>query len=504
MIHDATRLPLPLRLDADICIVGSGPGGATVAMRCAEAGMRVVLLEAGELITPADMNQREEDMLPRLFADGGNRTSADRRVHIHQGRGVGGSSLHNLNLCKRIPLAIRERWRQERGLAALPPERWDALYDEAEALIAVTAVLPAQVNRHNALLAAGGAVLGWSTALLHHNRTGCLGSGFCELGCAYDAKNNALKVCVRRAVTADADVLTSCRAARVVFAAGVVSGVEAVAVDPADGRSLGRIHVQAPRVCLAASATGTAALLLRSEVPDPGRETGRRLRVHPAGVVAGDFEEPVHAWEGIPQTVECTEWLQLDREDGHRTWIVPAFAHPIGTATFVPGIGAAHRALMERYAHLAVLTAMIHDRTAGHVLPRGEHGLRIDYVPDADDEREIAFGVEACVRLLLAAGARRVLIPTPDPIVISAGAPSSAYTNLDLRALGLTAVHPMGSVPMGDDPAVAAVDGEGRHHHVAGLWIADASLFPSSIGVPPQLSVYAMGLHVSDAIRRAG
>ncbi len=132
-------------------------------------------------------------------------------------------------------------------------------------------------------------------------------------------------------------------------------------IDPVTREAKGRLTVKAKRVCLAASATGTAALLLRSGVPDPGGETGRTLRIHPAVVAAGDFDEEVRAWEGIPQTYECTEWLNLDDEGGHRAWLLPAFAHPIGTATMVPGHGAAHRALMERYAHLAVFTAMIHD-----------------------------------------------------------------------------------------------------------------------------------------------
>jgi choline dehydrogenase-like flavoprotein len=99
MIFDAARLPLPLRLKADLCIVGSGAGGAAAAMIAAEAGLRVVVLEAGAYLTPADMVQREEEMLPLLYWDSGGRTTKDRAVKIHQGRGVGGSSLHNLNLC---------------------------------------------------------------------------------------------------------------------------------------------------------------------------------------------------------------------------------------------------------------------------------------------------------------------------------------------------------------------------------------------------------------------
>ena len=149
----------------------------------------------------------------------------------------------------------------------------------------------------------------------------------------------------------------------------------AVALDPLTRRPLGEITITAPRVCLAGSATGTPALLLRSGVPDPGGETGNHLHIHPAVVAAGDFDEPVRAWQGIPQTYECTEHLDFEHEGGPRAWIVPAFAHPAGTAAIMPGHGEAHRGLMRRYDHLAVLTAMIHDRTPGKVRPDGDLGL---------------------------------------------------------------------------------------------------------------------------------
>ena len=166
------------------------------AMIAAEAGLSVVVLEAGEFLTPADMVQREEVMLPRLYWDAGGRTTADRAVKIHQGRGVGGSTLHNLNLCKRIPPSIRERWARERKLDHLGPAVWDALYTEVEALLSVSTVPPERWNRHNRILEEGCKALGWKGGGLSHNRSGCLGSGFCEIGCAYDGKNNAAKVLV--------------------------------------------------------------------------------------------------------------------------------------------------------------------------------------------------------------------------------------------------------------------------------------------------------------------
>ena len=503
MIYDCANLDMPLEVEADLCVIGSGAGGLTAATIAAEAGLRVVLLEAGSFVPPEAMMQREEEMIPQLLWDHGGRTTADRAVKIIQGRALGGSTVHNINLVKRVPQPVLRRWLEERGLEHLSMERWDAHYTEVERLLSVSVVPEARRNRHNRLLEAGCQALGWAGGGLSHNRTGCIGSGFCELGCAYDAKNNAPKVFLPRAVHAGARVLTHVQAVRVRHAHGAATGVDALALDPVTRQPRGRVTVRAPRVCVAASATGTPAILLRSDIPDPGGETGRHLRVHPALVAAGEFADRVGATQGIPQTYECTEHLDFEREGlGTRSWILPAFAHPVGTATLMPGIGAAHRTLMQRYDHLAVFTSMLHDRTAGVVEPKGDLGLSIDYWPDAEDRRELLFGLKACARLLFAAGAQKVYIPTAEPLTLESQSdlPRLDALRLTRGSMDVTAVHPMGSVPMGDDPTVAAVDSRGAHHHLRGLWVADGSLFPSSIGVPPQLSIYAMGLHVGRAI----
>lgn len=505
MIFDASKLRTPLSLRADLCVVGSGAGGAMAAMIAAEAGLKVVVLESGAFLTPADMVQREQDMFPQLYWDNAGRTTADHQVKIHQGRGVGGSTLHNLNLCKRIPMSLRAKWAAERHLERLPPAAWDALYDEVEAMLQVSEVEPERRNRQNQLLEKACKALGWAGGGLRHNRSGCVGSGFCEIGCAFDAKNNAAKVLVPRAVAAGAQILTHCQAVRVEHEGGRARGVSAVALSPETREPLGRVTIEAPRVCLAGSATGTPAILRRSEVPDPGGETGEQLSIHPAVVVAGDFDEPVEAWRGIPQTYECTEHLTFDREGGPRVWIVPAFAHPLGTATLLPGWGAPHRALMKRYANMSALTAMVHDQTRGRVRPDGDLGLTIDYWPDAADREQLALGLWAAARLLHAAGARRVIVPS-NPVRIATRAEELEplrHVSIEKGIFDITAVHPMASVPMGDDPKQAAVSSAGKHHHLDGLWIADGSLFPSSIGVPPQLSIYAVGLHVGRALARA-
>ncbi|MBI5497357.1 MAG: GMC family oxidoreductase [Deltaproteobacteria bacterium] len=505
MIYDARTLPSPLRLKADLCVVGSGPGGMGVAVRAAEAGLKVVVLEAGAHISPRDMNQHEEDMFPRLFWEAGTRTTHDRAVKIHQGRGVGGSSLHNLNLCKRVPRRILQEWLDTRRLEHLPLARWAALYDDMERLLEVSAVPEPLWNRHNRLLLDGASALGWTAGGLSHNRTGCVAAGFCEVGCAFDAKNNAAKILLPRALAAGAEVITHAHALRVRHDATRVSGVDAVVDGPAGPERERVIDVEASRVCLSASATRSALIALRSGLPHPPGSVGQTLRIHPAVVAAGEFDAPVNAWAGIPQTVECTQWLDLEGGDaGKRTWILPAFAHPVGTATMVPGLGPPHRAFMKRYANLAVFTAMLHDHTTGTVRTDGETGMRLDYWPDAPDRAQLVNGLWACAKLLLAAGARRVVVPASPAIVVENAAQVDALRALELRPFttDLVAVHPMGTIPMGDDPATAAVDSRGRWHGVAGLHVADASLFPTSVGVPPQLSVYALGWHVGEDVAR--
>ncbi len=506
MIYAAPDLPLPGKLRADVCVVGCGAGGATVAAVAAEAGARVVVLEPGGLVTPGDMNQREPEMFKKLLWAGGSRTTTDRAVRVHQGKGVGGSTLHNLNLCKRIPAEIRAEWRRQRGMEALDDATWEGLYDEVEAMLEVVAVPRERWNRHNRLLEAGCKALGWRGGGLRHNRKGCTGSGYCEVGCVYDAKNNALKVFVPRAVRAGAEIVTHCQVVRVLHDGGRVTGVLAVALDPVTREPLGEVQVEAKRVCCSASATGTPAILRRSGLPDPGEGTGNTLRLHPAVTVAGEFAEPVNAWRGIPQTYECTQLLGFGAEAQDRLWIVPAFAHPMGFATMLPGHGTAHRELMRQYGHVAVLTAMLHDETAGEVEPDGDLGVAINYWPNRADAAQLMRGMEACGELLFAAGATRVHLPFATPAVYERPEALAGVRDLELKRglCDVTAVHPMGSVPMGDDPQQAAVDSRGRHHHVSGLWVADGSLFPTSIGVPPQLSIYAMGLHVGRDLAAAG
>jgi choline dehydrogenase-like flavoprotein len=303
------------------------------------------------------------------------------------------------------------------------------------------------------------------------------------------------------AVTAGADVYSDVRIDRIELRTGQITGVHGVLLGP-DGEARGEVTVFSRVVVLAGSAVGSAALALASGLPDPFKQTGQNLRLHPGGVVAGRFDHDIDAVHGIPQSYECTEWLSFEEGSDKRVWIVPAFAHPIATAAILPGFGAPHMRSMRDYNRLAVLTAMVHDETSGRVTLDRDGRPSLDYEMILSDCEQLGRGLRACARLLFAAGAKEVIIPAvvPRRLTRVADIDRVDLRQVDPREFPLTSVHPMGTMRMGENPAEAVVNSVGEHHQLPGLYVADSSLFPTSIGVPPQISVYAFALHIAPHI----
>jgi choline dehydrogenase-like flavoprotein len=488
----------PLALDVDAVVIGTGAGGGMATRELARAGLKVVALEEGGYHRPSDFTQREDEMIPLLFQDAGGRATRDLAIRVLQGRGVGGSTIHNTNLCKRTPNDILDLWRDRYGVTGCGPADMAPVFEQVERDLSVSEI-PAELrNPNNQALALGADKLGWRAGPLKHNRVGCQLSGFCELGCAYDAKQNVAKVLVPQAEAAGATIYADVEAVRVTHERGRATGVVAVAHDGRGGPRAW-VHVRARVVVLGASAVGSAALALASDLPDPFRQIGRGLRIHPGAVAAGRFDRAMSSEYGIPQSYECTELLSYEEGSDKRVWIVPAFAHPVGTASMLPGFGKDHMRAMREYGNLAVLTAMVHDETSGRVTMGSDGRPVIDYVMNAADRAQMGKGLVACARLLFAAGAAEVVIPAIPPVRLKSARELDGLRTDFVRPHGLpvAAVHPMGTLRMGDDPRRAVVDSRGEHHFVKGLFVADGSLFPTSLGGPPQISIYGFAMHLA-------
>ncbi|MEI8258474.1 MAG: GMC family oxidoreductase, partial [Deltaproteobacteria bacterium] len=163
----------------------------------------------------------------------------------------------------------------------------------------------------------------------------------------------------------------------------------------------------------------------------------------------------------------------------------------------LPGVGPAWMNGMRSYSRMAVLTSMLHDETEGRVSV--EYGRPvIDYVLGGSDREQMARGLRACGEILLAAGAREVVFPFSPPVRVRSARSLAWLTaeRIEPLALPLAAVHPMSSMRAGANPTSSVCDPAGQHHQVRGLFVADGGLFPTSLGGPPQISIYTAGLKV--------
>jgi choline dehydrogenase-like flavoprotein len=495
MIRSARALDADLALRAEVCVIGSGAGGAVAAAELAVGGRDVVVLEAGPHWTSRDFTQREDEMLPRLFEEAGMRQTADGAVTVLQGRCIGGSTVHNLCYCFRTPDPILALWRDEHALPELTPAALEASFARVEAGLRVQPIREDEVNALNRIVRRGTQALGWSGLLSKHNREACVQAGYCILGCSYDAKQSMLVTYVPRADAAGARIWADAQVEGIEASGGRVRRVHARAVDPR-GRPGARLTVEAPVVVLAAGAVATPDLLLRSRIANRSGRVGRGLHLHPSVMVAGIFDEPIHAYRGIPQSWYVDEFIDLER-DPHRGYVLmPITGFPALTGTQMPGFGREHFRWMRQFAHTAGLLVLLHDQSEGSVAPGSSLGRpRLRYALTPDDERQLAEGLVHCCELLLAAGAREVVVPYFDaPLVVRPGDDLGAVARRGAAAgtIPIASTHPQSTVRMGGDPRRAVVNAWGECHELAGLFVADMSVFPTSLGAPPQITTAAL------------
>ncbi|MBI2520403.1 MAG: GMC family oxidoreductase [Bdellovibrio sp.] len=481
------------QLDFDVCVVGSGAGGATAAATAAARGARVLLLEAGSFLLPSDLTQREEDMYPKLFYEAGGRRTANRAIRVMHGMGVGGSTLHNINLCKRTPKSIIDSWQ----LPHLTSEKFHQISEDIEKELNVAIILDKDFNENNWLFKTGTERLGYKGSALAHNRKGCAQSGFCELGCSFNAKMNALRIYIPQVVQHNGVVLSNTQALHFRWAGRRIFELTAQVIHPETRAKICDLNIKAKSFVLSGGGIESVLLSQRSSLPDPYRQLGKHLHLHPGTGICGIFSQDVLMWKGIPQSYECTEFLSFDEKEDKRVWLVGGSAHPSGVAGMLPGFGQEHAALMKLYPKMASISPMLHDHTEGQIDMDGKLLAKISYNLSDSDRKQLARGLFQACKILFAAGAEKVYVPfrklkefkSPDQLQ-----ESDLYP--DNMEIDMVAVHPMSTLRMGVDPTSSVTDDYGRYHHLDNLWVADSSLFPTSLGVPPQISIYSIGRYV--------
>jgi choline dehydrogenase-like flavoprotein len=507
-VRSAATLDQDTTITCDVCVIGSGAGGAIAAATLAAAGARVVLLEEGGHHTRRDFNLQESWAYPAMYQEHGNRTTEDLSILILQGRTVGGGTTVNWTSSFRVPERTTRLWADRHGVSGIDAMTLAPHYDAVEARLNVGPGNPDDVNANNRKLLDGARRLGWDAELIRRSVKGCARLGYCGMGCPLDAKQSALVTYVADAVAAGADLFSDCRVTTVELDGRRARRVIAEALDRAPDRPTGRRLVVEPRrgVVVAAGAINTPALLLRSKLGNGS--VGRRTFLHPTVPIVGVFDERIEGFYGPPQSVACHTFA--DRGERVGFFFETAPVHPMLAAIALPGFGGAHRARMQQLAHAQATIALLvdghHEDEGGTVSLTRSGRVKLAYPIGAALVEAARTAIGNMAHLLLAAGAREVVSLHTDPVVVRR---ESDLPALEAAPFGpnqhtLFSAHQMGGCAMGDDARRAVVTSRGRLHDADNVWVCDGSVFPTSLGVNPQLTIYALARLFATELARAG
>jgi len=505
------------RITCDILIIGSGAAGGVLAATLSElTNKRIVLVEKGGYFAKDFFNQHELDMRV-LYAEGGQRATADGAIPVRGGECVGGGTTVNVALSFDPVQAVWQRWQREFGLTGFSFDSANDYHvtglslrsatDEVRHRVNVHAPADSEINDNNLLLAQGCRALGISSKRFELNMRDCLGCGYCSEGCAYDRKQGTMITFIADALARGVRLIHHCSIDRIVFerrggamrATGALGRVRAShpgsqpnTVPP------GPLQIQAGMVVVAAGSIESPSLLDRSGHPDPHRILGKGLVLHPSLPVIGLMEREISNYRGISGAIFSDHFYE-----SHGFYFECLFGHPVYGSVVFPGVGAEHFELMLKYSRTAGFGVMLVDSVDPANRVQWDAMQRkavIHYrLTDADKAR-LRFAAQTAVEVMFAAGAREVLLPSEESVGPLRSprfqrAEQAAYC-VELRfrphTTTITSAHCQATVKMAEDPRLGMVNSRGESHAVRNLLVCDSSAFPTSCGANPMISIMSM------------
>ena len=500
MIHPREEITGDLKLSTEVAVIGSGAGGATIAKELSEAGRKVVILEAGRHFTREDFNFQMDNAFINMYWYGGQvLTMGTPMFVLPQGKTVGGTTTINSGTCLRMPHRVLKRWHVDHGLWEITEEEMGLYYGAVEEYLFVQKGDPEVIGRNALLFLEGAQKLGLSGGILPRNAKDCEGYGVCAFGCPSGAKQSANVSYIPDAVKAGCDVYTRCMVDEVVVRGGRAVGVKGRFLDTVRDVPGPNLEVEAEVVVLAAGALQSPRMLLAQKICNSSGQVGRNLTIHPCSGSVAVMDEKFGNPKGVPQATYVDEFA----DDG--IMLEGGTLPPLGVAMGVPYKGRRLAEYMRNYPYFGIFGGMLSEHcSTGRVVlnPRDRRRHLISYNLRGEDTAKFKFMVELMAEIWFSLGARSVLSPC---VSLPEMRPSDLATFKKQKAkaadwLGVSAYHPLGTCRMGAAPEQSVVKHTGETWDTENLFICDGSIVPTSLGVNPQLTIFALAMRCAGSV----
>ncbi|KAH9898912.1 long-chain fatty alcohol dehydrogenase [Xylariomycetidae sp. FL2044] len=548
----------PVIVDTDVVIVGSGCGGAVCAKVLAEAGHRVIVVEKGYHFPPSHLPMSTETGFEYLYENRGGMMTTSGTMSVLAGRCWGGGGTVNWSVSLAPQGFVRQEW-ADAGLEFFTTQEFQNTVDRVCDFMGVgdTRI---QHNHGSQVILDGARKLGWHAKVCPQNTGGTSHScGLCSFGCGSTQKKGPAVSWLPAAAKAGAQFIEGMDVSEILFDEGSGKAKKAVGVvgtwtsrDQEGGvhtagseRVKRRVKIMAKKVVVSSGTLNSPLLLMRSGLKSP--HIGKNLYLHPTSFVTATFDQDVKGWEGSILTSVCTSFENLDGK-GHGVKLEPSSMLPFMMLHGHPWNNALQWKLdMLRYRQMNTYIALCRDRDTGRVFPDPHDGRPVvDYEPSPFDANHIHQGMMALAKLCYIEGATQIWPWIPDvPSFVRTKPPGSkqkqkqqqspshstdgnrdededeemidegindpdfvAWLNLIKKATlrppraSYSCAHQMGTCRMSARPADGVVDPRGRVWEAEGLYIADASVFPSSSGVNPMITVMAIADWIARGVSR--
>jgi len=501
MIVQGLEIAKPLALRTHTVVVGSGPGGGVAAYHLAAAGVDTIVLEEGGRHVAAEFNQREEDMRPMLYRDGGSQMTSDGMVAVLQGSCLGGGSVVNVSDCVPIPGEVLAHWHKLVGTTDVNEAALEESYRRVEKSLNVKPNNKSLLNRNNLLLSETATKLGWKSHVMDSNRKGCVGSGYCMVGCSYDARLGTNLTYLPWAVGKGATIYSDVRCDRLEKLGGSKYRVHATVLERGSRNARLPLTIECERVVLAASSIHTPAILMRSGFGAGLPQLGKNLTLQPQLGVIGIFDkhQDIVHWRGAPQSVAVHEFDDNSAEHGLGGFRFEGIGGLVGVIqALMPGFGDEHKRFATQLRQMSVTQLLVPDQPSGEITYQwtddGRVLPKIDYVMQDEWKQRLKLGMRKLGQLLFESGAKEVAFAHQSFPVIKSPDELPKVEQFQI-APGLTvfnSAHNQGTCRMGLKADTSVVDQNLKVHGLDNVFVMDASIMPTSAATHTMIPIMVM------------